>query len=158
NFLVALVLLELVATMLLAKAARETPRLVFYLGAEMLATAIILAASTSSALDSRRYIIAYILARVIGLTGALNLGRPRPIAILFALAASMIVLSYPSAAYTTFGLIASVEGVLFLLAGVSLTLATSRTIPGTIAILWLLLAIFDFCYAAQWQLTVWAEL
>jgi hypothetical protein len=102
------------------------------------------------------YTIVYVAVRVPELIAMFWLSRIRLAAIpgAFGITFMALLAFRPSSA----GAICLLEGGLFALAGISAGLRAKDRITGTLAILWLLLAVYDFGYALGWQAPAWREL
>lgn len=104
----------------------------------------------------RVYTSVYVAVRIPEFIATFRLSRIRLAAVpgAFGLTVMALLAFKPSAA----GAICLVEGGLFALAGISAGLRARDRITGMLAILWLLLAVYDFGYSLGWQAPAWREL
>jgi hypothetical protein len=102
------------------------------------------------------YTSVYVAVRVPEIVAMFRLSRIRLAAIpgAFGITVMALLAFKPSSA----GAICLLEGGFFALAGVSAGLRARDRITGTLAILWLLLAVYDFGYSLGWQAPAWREL
>jgi hypothetical protein len=125
--------------------------LVLYLVANIVVAGILEIANGLYGWRSEIYSVIYFLARPIELLAALNVGRPKPLAVMGATAFTWIAFSVVEGELTKNIVIVLLEGSIFMLAGFSLGFVVpfrpKVSVYGILAGLWLFLAVFDFAFA-----------
>lgn len=157
-----LLLAALLWALILALRARLRGPLLLYLGAEFVTTAALEYVNWRDGWRSEAYTRAYLWARPLELAMALNLSHPKAVGGIIALLSAWCVYLTVGTDLTFNGSIALVEGCFFTLAGVSLgfevPFRAQKLIYGPLAVMWMLLGLFDYGYAMNESLPAWASL
>ena len=149
----------LIAMLLVALLRTDESRLRLYFLAELVATMALEAASlTWPDINSRGYTTAYCLIRPIDLGAAIWLARPRAGTLIAALLLGLVALIGLPSHLDTNSAITLLEGAGYALAAMSMVLQPTNRQNTVLLLLWFLLALFDWFYAAGWQLPFWREL
>lgn len=149
----------LMAALLVALVRVRDHRVRLYVLAELVATMALEAASlTWPNIHSRGYTVSYCLIRPVDLGTALWLARPRWGMALAAILLGGIALLGVPGHLSTNSTITLLEGAGWVLAGMAMMCQPTNRTNVVLLLLWFLLALFDWFYAAGWQLPIWREL
>ena len=135
----------------------QEPRLRLYILSELVATmGIEAAALTWPDWNSREYTAAFCVSRAIDLSAAVWLSKPRVGTAIAAACLTLIALiGLPEHLDINSG-IALAEGLGFALAGISIILQPVSLANTVLAVLWLMLAAYNYSFAMGWQIpTIW---
>ncbi len=119
--------------------------------ASVIISAVTLAWAYSHYGLGEQYTKIYVAVRIQEIAAMLWLARPR----YFVWAFLLLIFYAPLSLYTTINF---AEGALFLICGVGLIMRSRERVMNILAILWLMMACFDFGYAMDWRLVNWATL
>ena len=143
----------LVALLRVVLQPRPDYRLAVYLLSELVATiGIEISALTWPDWNDQRYAGAFCVSRTIDLTAAIWLSRPRVGTVISALLITAIAIIGVRGHLDLNSSIALAEGFGFILAGMSILLQPVSFTRGMLAILWVMLAAYNYGYAMSWHL------
>ena len=142
-----------IAVLLVALLRVQETRLKLYILSELVATmGIEAAALTWPDYNSREYAAAYCVCRAIDLSAAVWLSRPRAGTAISALLLTAIAIIGLGGHLDLNSGIALAEGLGFALAGISIILQPVSLTNTVLAVLWLMLAAYNYSFAMGWKI------